>query len=133
MVLCVRECFDVVELGVRNDKVESLWVRIRGTAKKAEILLGVCYKPPSQDEKTDEMFYKQLANCTITSPCSHGGLQFFWCILEIQYRAEEAVWEISAVCRGELPDAASKRAYQERCPTRSTVHKALCCLEIIES
>lgn len=27
MVLCIRERFDVVELGAGNDNVESLWVR----------------------------------------------------------------------------------------------------------
>jgi len=61
MVLHVRECFDVVELAVGNDKVEFLWVRIRERAYKAGILLEVCYRPPNQDEETDELFYKQLA------------------------------------------------------------------------
>ena len=37
-----RECFDVVELGAWNDKVESLWVRIRGRANKTDILVGFC-------------------------------------------------------------------------------------------
>jgi len=32
-----------------------------GKANKADILLGVCYRPPNQDEETDEVFYKQLA------------------------------------------------------------------------
>ena len=31
-----------------------------GKANKADILLGVCYRPPNQDEDVDEMFYKQL-------------------------------------------------------------------------
>jgi len=34
---------------------------MRGKAKKADILLGVCYRPPNQDEEVDEAFYKQLA------------------------------------------------------------------------
>jgi len=42
VALYVRECFDVVELGAGNDKVESLWVRIRGRANKADILVGFC-------------------------------------------------------------------------------------------
>jgi len=47
MALCVRECFDIVELGAGRIKVESLWVRIKGKANKAYILVGVCYRPPS--------------------------------------------------------------------------------------
>lgn len=40
MSLCVRECFDVAELSVGNDKVESLWVRIRGKSNEAYVLTG---------------------------------------------------------------------------------------------
>ncbi|GAB0210334.1 hypothetical protein GRJ2_003499200 [Grus japonensis] len=58
VALYVRECFDCLELDDCDDKVECLWVRMRG---KADILLGVCYRPPNQDEEADEAFYKQLA------------------------------------------------------------------------
>jgi len=34
---------------------------MRGKANKADILLGVCYRPPNQDEEADEVFYKRLA------------------------------------------------------------------------
>jgi len=34
---------------------------MRGKANKADILLGVCYRSPNQDEEVDEAFYKQLA------------------------------------------------------------------------
>ena len=61
MALYVRECFDVTELMAGDDKVESLWVKIRGRADKADILVGVCYRLPNQDEETDELFYEQLA------------------------------------------------------------------------
>ncbi|KAK4808573.1 hypothetical protein QYF61_009876 [Mycteria americana] len=61
VALYVRECFDCVELGDYDDKVKCLWVRVRGKAKKADTLLGVCYRPPNQDEEADEAFYKQLA------------------------------------------------------------------------
>ena len=33
---------------------------IRGLANEADILVGVCYEPPNQDEEMDEVFYKQL-------------------------------------------------------------------------
>ncbi|KAM9590503.1 uncharacterized protein ACIBXB_005763 [Morphnus guianensis] len=57
----VRECFDCTELHDSDDKVECLWVRMRGKANKADIVLGVCYRPPDQVEETDESFYKRLA------------------------------------------------------------------------
>ena len=50
VALCVRECFDSLELDDGDDRVECLWVRIRGKANKADIMVGVCYRPPSQDE-----------------------------------------------------------------------------------
>ncbi|KAK4820811.1 LOW QUALITY PROTEIN: hypothetical protein QYF61_007205 [Mycteria americana] len=60
--LCLLgECFHCVELSDYDNKVECLWVRMRGKANKADILLGVCYRPPNQDEEIDEAFYKQLA------------------------------------------------------------------------
>ncbi|KAK4820464.1 hypothetical protein QYF61_027746, partial [Mycteria americana] len=54
------ECFNCLELDDGDDRVECLWVRMRGKANKADILLGVCYRPPNQDEEADEAFYKQL-------------------------------------------------------------------------
>ena len=30
------------------------------SSNKASILVGVCYRPPNQDEETDEEFYRQL-------------------------------------------------------------------------
>ena len=61
MALYARECFDVVELGARSDKAESLGLRIRVKTNKVDILVGVFYRPPNQDEETDEVFYEQLA------------------------------------------------------------------------
>lgn len=57
IALYVKEHFDVVELGAQNDKVESLWARIRGRANRTDILVGSCYRLPSQYEETDETFY----------------------------------------------------------------------------
>lgn len=37
-----------------------MWLRIREKANRADILVGVCYKPSSQDEEADEILYKQL-------------------------------------------------------------------------
>ena len=61
VALYVKECFEVTELMTGENKVESLWVKIRGRANKADTLVGVCYRPPNQDEETDEVPYEQLA------------------------------------------------------------------------
>jgi len=47
MALYVRDCFDCIELNDCDDKVECLCVKMRGKANKADILLGVCYRPPN--------------------------------------------------------------------------------------
>ena len=79
MALYVKECFEVTELMTGENKVESLWVKIRARANKADILVGVCYRPPNQDEETDEVFYEQLCDSqplsswgTSTSPTYAG-------------------------------------------------------------
>ena len=59
--LYFSEYFDVIELMARDDKVESSWVRIRGRANKADILVGVFYRLLNQDKETEEVFYEQLA------------------------------------------------------------------------
>ncbi|KAK4830434.1 hypothetical protein QYF61_011142 [Mycteria americana] len=64
VALYVRECLDSLELDDGDDRVECLWVRIRGKANKADIVVGVCYRPPNQDEETDELFYKQLGEAS---------------------------------------------------------------------
>ncbi|KAK4823640.1 hypothetical protein QYF61_004561 [Mycteria americana] len=60
VALDVREYFDCPDLNDADDRVECLWVRTRGKANKADITVGVCYRPPNQDEEADEIFYKKL-------------------------------------------------------------------------
>ena len=40
--------------------MDSLWVRIKGRANIGDTVVGVCYRPPDQEEEVDEAFYKQL-------------------------------------------------------------------------
>ncbi|GAB0182550.1 hypothetical protein GRJ2_000720300 [Grus japonensis] len=54
------EGLDCTELSVGNDTVGSLWVRIKGQANKGDVIVGVYYRPPSQDDATDELFFKEL-------------------------------------------------------------------------
>ena len=67
--------FDVAELRAGNDKVESLWVKIREKTNRTGILVGICYRPPNQNEVTDKTFCEQLAEVAQCCFCSHGGLQ----------------------------------------------------------
>ena len=60
VALYAREGFDSLELDDGNYRVECLWVRIRGKANKADVMVGVCYRPPNQDEEADEVFSKWL-------------------------------------------------------------------------
>ncbi|GAB0178011.1 hypothetical protein GRJ2_000266400 [Grus japonensis] len=57
--LYVRECLDCLELNDGDDRVECLQARIRGKANKADIMVGLCYRPPNQDEEANVKFYKQ--------------------------------------------------------------------------
>ena len=60
MALHIKNCSDVEDLRVGNDKVECLWVRIGGKACRGDILVGVCYRLLNQDEEMNEAFYEQL-------------------------------------------------------------------------
>ncbi|KAJ7414527.1 hypothetical protein BTVI_40948 [Pitangus sulphuratus] len=51
VALYVRDSLGSAELEVSNNKVECLWIRIRGKANRADILVGVCYRPPNQDDE----------------------------------------------------------------------------------
>ncbi|KAJ7409043.1 mitochondrial fission process protein 1 [Willisornis vidua] len=62
VALYVRESLVSAELKVTDNKVECLWTRIRGKVNKADNLMGVCYRPPNQDEEGDELYYKQLVD-----------------------------------------------------------------------
>ncbi|TRZ14453.1 hypothetical protein HGM15179_012649 [Zosterops borbonicus] len=62
VTLYIKEAFDAKGIETKEDGVECLWVRIKGKANKADILLGVCYRPPNQEEEVDNLLYKQLEN-----------------------------------------------------------------------
>ncbi|PKU34425.1 toll-interacting protein [Limosa lapponica baueri] len=61
VALYVRDNFEFLEHNNVNDSVECVWVRIKEKARKADTIMGVCYRPPNQDVEADEIFYKQLA------------------------------------------------------------------------
>ena len=63
-----------MEINGGDDGVESLWVSIKVKATKTDIIVGVCYRPPNQDEEVDKTLYRQLG-LKVSPPCSCGGLQ----------------------------------------------------------
>ncbi|RMC09988.1 hypothetical protein DUI87_12778 [Hirundo rustica rustica] len=62
-----KKAFDAIGIETNEDGVECLWVRIKGKANKADILLGVCYRPSNQEEEVGNLFYKQLENVSGSS------------------------------------------------------------------
>jgi len=62
VALYVREQLECIELylGADEEGVESLWFRIKGQAHMGDVIVGVYYRPPDQEEEVDEAFYKQL-------------------------------------------------------------------------
>ncbi|TRZ08332.1 hypothetical protein HGM15179_018775 [Zosterops borbonicus] len=65
VALYIKKAFYAID--IETNRVECLWVRIKGKANKADIVLGVCYHPPNQEEEVDNLFYKQLENVSGSS------------------------------------------------------------------
>lgn len=47
-------------LGVDDESVESLSVRVTGQTSKGDTVRGVCYRPPDQEKEVDEVFNRQV-------------------------------------------------------------------------
>ena len=43
-----------------EDPTESIRVRIKGRAGTGDIIVGVCYRPPNQEDQADEALYRQI-------------------------------------------------------------------------
>ena len=52
----VREQLQCIEChpGMDEERVESLWVKVKGQAGKGDTVVGVYYRPPDQGEEVDE-------------------------------------------------------------------------------
>ena len=48
VAMYVRDCFDCIELDGCDDKIECLWIKMRGKANKADILLGSVIDHPTR-------------------------------------------------------------------------------------
>ncbi|GAB0209762.1 hypothetical protein GRJ2_003441900 [Grus japonensis] len=49
-----------LHLGMDEEPTESLWVRIKGSTGTGDIIVGVCYRPPNQEDQVDEALYRQI-------------------------------------------------------------------------
>ena len=58
----MREQLECIELclAVDEERVESLWIRTKGQTHTGDVIVGVYYRPPDQEEEVDEAFYKQM-------------------------------------------------------------------------
>ncbi|KAM9591177.1 uncharacterized protein ACIBXB_006074 isoform 2-T3 [Morphnus guianensis] len=68
VALYVNDQLECMELCLMMDKEpnESLWVRIKGRAGTGDIIVGVCYRSPDQEDRADEALYRQIgaASCS---------------------------------------------------------------------
>jgi len=62
VALYVREQLEYIDLclGVDEERVKSLWVRIKGQTNMCDTVVGVYYWPLDQKEEFSEVFFRQL-------------------------------------------------------------------------
>ena len=62
VALYVNDQLECIELHLRMDEelTKSLWVRIKGRAGTGDIIVGVCYRPPDQEDRVGEALYRQI-------------------------------------------------------------------------
>jgi len=70
IALCIKKSIRCEELSLKNTQkqVESLWVRIRDRGEKGNLVVGVYYRPPDQEEPADEAFFLQLQEALHSQP-----------------------------------------------------------------
>jgi len=62
VALYIKKDYECVEINNVDDRVESIRIRIKARANKTDIIVGACYRPPTQDEEVDERLYKQWSD-----------------------------------------------------------------------
>ncbi|XP_039411594.1 uncharacterized protein LOC120410360 [Corvus cornix cornix] len=67
---------------------------------KASILVGVCYRPPSQDEEVDELFYKKLEDVSRSPTLGLVGdfnlPDICWELSTVEKRQSKSVWSTAS-------------------------------------
>ncbi|GAB0204837.1 hypothetical protein GRJ2_002949300 [Grus japonensis] len=61
------ECMEFC-LGMDEEPTESLWVRIKGRAGTGDTIVGVCYRPPDQQDQVDEAICRQIGAASCSQP-----------------------------------------------------------------
>lgn len=56
-----------MELTVGSGMVEILWVRTKGQTNNPDVIVGIFYRPSSQDNDTSELFFKELRDTSIST------------------------------------------------------------------
>ena len=90
---------ECIELGVGADeeRVESLWIRIKGQTHTSDVIVGVYYRPPDQEEEVDEAFQKQLQAASQSQAlCSSLAVTGkLWPALRCQRDGKECISDVS--------------------------------------
>lgn len=93
-------------LTVGNDMVKSFWVRIKGQASNADVIVGVYYRPSIQNSHADELFFKELRHiCKFTTLVLMGDFSLANIIWEYhkadtsRSRRSLTTWMITTWCR----------------------------------
>ena len=95
VALYAKKNCECLEINVGDYRVESLWVRIKEKANKTNIIMGVCYRPPNQDEAVDKILYTQLGEVLQSLPL---GLMGDFNFPDICWNYNTADREQSLVC-----------------------------------
>ncbi|GAB0203450.1 mitochondrial enolase superfamily member 1 [Grus japonensis] len=62
VVLYVKENLECIEFNYANceNPIECLWVKIRRFISKGDLTVGICYRPPNQDDKANKAVFGSL-------------------------------------------------------------------------
>ncbi|KAJ7407222.1 hypothetical protein BTVI_63707 [Pitangus sulphuratus] len=60
VALYLIEELEHMDLTVGNGTVKSLCIRIKGKTNNVDIIMRVCYRPPSQDADANKLFFEEL-------------------------------------------------------------------------
>lgn len=55
----IKKSFKLGMMGLEKELIENIWVRI-----KEQTSVGVCYRPPDQEEQLVEAFCRLLPSCS---------------------------------------------------------------------
>lgn len=76
VALCITEGLQCTELTVGSGTAGSLWRITEEQTNDADVIVGGYYRPPSQDNDADKLFFEELrGNFQVNCPGPFGELQ----------------------------------------------------------